>query len=262
VTGAAGVGASSAAEGPLTVPARPAPRTPFNRSITPHRRFAFRTLSLSDVQAIKRAFGVSVNDVVLAICAGALRRYLTDRDALPANPLLAMVPVSVRHEQDPGDFSNRVTAVIAVLHTDVADPVERLRGIHRSMAAAKELQRAVPASILSDITQFAPPALFAQAARLAGQIRIADLLNPPFNLTISNVPGPRQKLYLSGALMTHFHPVSVVAEGQGLNITVQSYLDNLDFGLIACRELVPDVWDLCDHLVDASDELLTAAVAA
>ena len=130
------------------------------------------------------------------------------------------------------------------------------------MAQAKELQRAIPATILTDMTQFTPPVLAAQAARLASRIRIADRMNPPFNLTISNVPGPREPLYLSGAPMRHFFPVSTIAEGQGLNMTVQSYLDNLDFGFIACRELVPDLWDLCTHLDEAMDELLKATAQA
>jgi diacylglycerol O-acyltransferase len=238
----------------LTLPNRFAPRTPFNRSITPHRRFAFRTLRLSDAQAIKKAFGVTVNDVVMALCAGALRRFLAERQALPAQPLVAMVPVSVR--AGTGEHgTNRVSGVLCSLHTDLADPVERLLAIHESMASAKELQQAIPADLLTDLNQFAPPALAARAARLVSAVNVVDRLNPPFNLTISNVPGPRQPLYLSGARMTNFFPVSVVAEGQGLNMTVQSYLDNLDFGLIACRELVPDLWELCDLLPVAMEEL-------
>lgn len=243
------------------LPSRPAPRTPFNRSISPHRRFAFRSLPFDDARTIKSAFGVTVNDVVMALCAGALRRYLLDHDALPDDPLIAMVPVSVR---EPGDetYTNRVTGVVASLHTDRADAADRLRRIHGSMAAAKELQQAVPATILSDVAHFLPPAVAAQAARLATSTRIADRMNPPVNVTISNVPGPRQPLYLSGAEMRHFYPVSTIVEGQGLNMTVQSYLGNLDFGFLACRELMPDVWDLCDHLGDAMDELLAAAKEA
>ena len=239
-----------------TLPNRPAPRTAFNAAITPHRRFAFTTLPLSDVRKVKTSFGVTVNDVVMALCAGALRRYLLDKDALPDDPLIAMVPVSVRVPGATDDSSNMVTGVVAPLHTNIADPAARLRAIHASMAAAKELQRAVPASLLTDATQFAPPALAAQAARLASRLKIANRMASPINLTISNVPGPRQTLYLSGAAMEHFYPVSTIAEGQGLNMTVQSYLDNLDFGLIACRELVPDLWDLCGHLSTSLEELL------
>jgi diacylglycerol O-acyltransferase / wax synthase len=243
------------------LPTRPAPRTPFNRPITPHRRFAFRTLSLSDAQTVKRAFDVTVNDVVMALCGGALRRYLAGHGELPEQSLVAMVPVSVRAESGAGESSNQVTGVIAPLHTDLADAADRLVAIHRSMAAAKELQRAIPASMLTDVTQFAPPALMGRAARLASRIRLTDRFNPPVNLIVSNVPGPRQPLYLSGARMEHFYPVSNIADGQGLNMTVQSYLDNLDFGLIACRELVPDLWTLCDGLEETMDELLKAAAA-
>jgi len=248
-----------AGEERLELPNRVAPRTPFNRAVTPHRRFAYKTLRLSHAQTVKRALGVTVNDVVMAICGAALRRYLLDRDTLPPESLVAMVPVSVRTGGEGELGSNRVTGMLCALHTDVADPVARLRAIHESMASAKELQRAVPADILSDITQFAPPALVARAARLSSGVRLADRLNPPFNLTISNVPGPRQPLYLAGTPMTHFYPVSVVADGQGLNMTVQSYLDNLDFGLVSCRELVPDLWDLAGHVGDALDELVEAA---
>jgi WS/DGAT/MGAT family acyltransferase len=241
------------------LPTRPAPATPFNKSITAHRRFAFESLQLADAQTVKRAFGVTVNDVVMAMCAASLRRYLSARGALPTDPLVAMVPVSVRTGKETDTYSNRVSGITASLHTDVADPVERLMAIHRSMAAAKELQRAIPADVLTDLTQFTPPVLAAQAARLAGVIKIADRVNPPFNLIISNVPGPRQPLYLAGAVMKHFYPVSGVADGIGLNMTVQSYLGNLDFGLIACRELMSDLWDLCHELPGSLVELLEAA---
>jgi diacylglycerol O-acyltransferase / wax synthase len=242
-----------------TLPNQSAPRTPFNRTITPHRRVAFETLPLEDAKRVRRALDVTVNDIVLAVCASALRRYLIDHDALPAEPLIAMVPVSVRDPASDTAGSNRVSGVLCPLHTDVEDPVERLRAIHESMAAAKEMQRAIPADMLSDMSQLAPPALAARAARLATGVRMADRLNPPFNLVVSNVPGPREPLYLSGARMTHFFPVSAVAEGQGLNMTVQSYLGNLDFGLTACRELVPDLWNLAGHLAPGLEELVTAA---
>ena len=134
--------------------------------------------------------------------------------------------------------------------------------IHESMAAAKELQRAIPADVMTDMTQFTPPGLAARASRLAGSIRIADHMRPPANVVISNVPGPREPLYLSGRTMSHLYPVSTVIDGMGLNMTVQSYLDNLDFGLLADRELVPDLWDLCDLLRPAMDELLAAAATA
>ena len=237
---------------------RLAPPTPFNRTITAHRRFAFRTLKLSDVQFVKRAFGVTVNDVVMALCASVLRTYLGDRDELPGDPLVAMVPVSVRSGGDSDVFSNQVSGVTCSLHTDLDDPVERLTAIHESMAAAKELQSAIPAGVLTDMSQFTPPILAAQAARLASRMQLGNRMRL-FNVVISNVPGPRQPLYLAGGVVKHYYPVSTVADGIGLNMTVQSYLDNLDFGLIACRELVPDLWELCDLLPAALDELMAPA---
>jgi WS/DGAT/MGAT family acyltransferase len=144
------------------------------------------------------------------------------------------------------------------LATDVADPVERLLAIHGAMKAAKEMHAAMPAELLQDYTLFAPPALAARAMRLYSRTRIADRMNPPFNLIISNVPGPSEPLYLAGGRLLHFYPVSAVVDGQGLNMTVQSYNGSLDFGFIACRELVPDLWDMTGYLRDAMQELLDA----
>ena len=239
------------------LPQTAAPHTSFNRSITPHRRFSFITLSLEDARRVRKAFGTTLNDVVMALCAGALRRYLEERGELPEEALIASVPVSVRAASEKATYSNRVTAVMAELATDEPDPVKRLRRIHESMRSAKELQEAIPATLLQDFTQFATPALFAQAARIAARLRIADRMRPPFNLIISNVPGPREPLYCGGAQMRTYYPVSAVAEGQGLNITVQSYMDQLDFGFIADRELVPDVWMMTELMHESMDELLS-----
>lgn len=240
-------------------PAMVAPRTSFNRPITPHRRFAYGTAPLADVKTVKNAFGVTVNDVVMAACAGGLRRWLQVHDELPTSPLVAMVPLSIRTAEEQGSFGNRVSAMIAALPTHLADPVERLRAVHEAMRVAKEQHRAIGAETLQDAAQFAMPALVARAARVAAQLRLADYLNPPYNLVISNVPGPRTPLYLAGARVLGYYPVSVVTDGLGLNITVQSYLDNLDLGLVACRELVPDLWTLLGFITDALDELVDAA---
>jgi WS/DGAT/MGAT family acyltransferase len=243
------------------IPQTPAPRTSFNRSITPHRRFAFASFPLADAKRVRRAFGVTLNDVVMAMTSGALRRYLGERGELPDDPLIAMVPVSVRSETEKATYSNRVTAVLADLATDVEDPVQRLRRIHDAMRSARRMQEAVPATLLQDFTQFATPALAAQAARIAARAKIADRMNPPFNVVISNVPGPREPLFCAGAQMRTYYPVSAVAEGQGLNVTVQSYLDSLDFGLIACRELVPEIWKIVHYLGEALEELVKRAQA-
>ena len=238
---------------------RPAPKTSFNKAITPHRRFAFRTLSIEEAKTVRRAYGVTLNDVVLAISAGALRDYLIAREELSTEPLVAMVPVSIRTESEANVYSNRVTSVLCPLHTQIADPVERLQAIHRSMKSIKEMQAAIPANLLTDLAHFAPPAVLARASRVVTRTKVLDRLNPPFNVIVSNVPGPNVALYTSGARLQHFYPVSTIVDGQGLNITVQSYLGNLDFGVVACRELVENPWEITDGLARSLDELLTAA---
>ncbi|MGH0031561.1 MAG: WS/DGAT/MGAT family O-acyltransferase [Myxococcota bacterium] len=240
----------------------PVPRTPFNDRITPHRRFAFGSLSLDDVKEIKSQLGVTVNDVVMAICAGALRRYLEERGQLPADPLVAMVPVSVRTEEQKGSFGNQVSAMTASLHTHVADPIQRLDRIHESMRVAKERHKALPATLLQDFAQFAPPAVAARAARVIARATVADWMDVPFNVVISNVPGPQFPVYGMGAKLVANYPVSAINDGVGLNITVQSYDGSLDFGLVACRELMPDVWDLMDGLRHSLQELKQAAKEA
>lgn len=234
------------AVGPL--PPLAAPRTPFNAPITAHRRFAFRSTSLAAVKAVKNELGATVNDVVMAVCAGGLRTWLEDHDALPDGPVVAMVPVSIRTGQETERWTNRVSAIFAALPTDEADPVARVGRVHESMVDAKRLFDAVPAETLTDFAQFPPPAVFTQAMRVA--TRLSSRFRSPVNLVISNVPGPREPLYAAGARLLHYYPVSTIVDGQGLNITVQSYLDSLDFGLVSCRELVPDLWSMVDAIVE------------
>ena len=233
-------------KGPL--PALSAPRTPFNASITAHRRFAYRSTSLQSVKDIKNALGATVNDVVMAVCAGGLRSWLEDHDALTEQPLNAMIPVSIRTGEETERWTNRVSSIFAELPTHEADPVKRVELVHNSMVGAKELFDAIPAAQLTDFAQFPPPAVFARAMRLS--TRLMTRINPPVNLVISNVPGPRQPLYAAGSRLLHYYPVSTIVDGQGLNVTVQSYLDTLDFGLVACRELVPDLWDMLDAMIN------------
>jgi len=241
---------------PPALPPTQAPRTPWNRPITPHRRFAYTTVSLDDAKLIRRQFGCTFNDVVMAVCSGTLRRYLDKHDCLPDDSLIAMVPVSVRSGNEEDSYQNRVSALMADLATNEPDPAKRLARVQQSMTAAKESFAAIPAEALQDFTQFAPPAVAARAMRMYSRLRIADRMNPPFNLIISNVPGPAYPLYSAGAKLQHFYPVSALADGQGLNMTVQSYNGNLDFGFIACRELVPDLWVMTDLLQESMQELL------
>jgi WS/DGAT/MGAT family acyltransferase len=235
-----------------------APATPFNKPITPHRRFAFRSVDLAAVKKIKNVFGVSVNDVVMAMCAGALRRWLAGHDALPTQPLIAMIPVSVRDPASKGALGNKVSAMLAMLPTNIAEPGRRLEIVHQATRIAKAQQAAIPQGLVDQISDFAPPALTARAARVVFATGLLHRL-PPFNVTISNVPGPNVPVYLCGARLLAHYPVSVVTDGQGLNITLVGYLGQLHFGLVSCRELVPDIDALAGYLVDELALLLEAA---
>ncbi len=237
-----------------------APPTPFNRSIGPNRRLAMGSAPLADVKQIKSALGVTVNDVVMAVSAGALRSYLISHDALPEDPLRAMVPVSIRTGQEADRWTNRVAAVFVSIPTHLDDPLERVQAAHEAMNRAKDQFELMPADTLVEMADLAMPAIVGQASRLAGSLHLADRASSaPVNVVISNVPGPRQPLYMAGARMRRFFPVSTITEGVGLNITVQSYLDSLDFGLIACRDLMPDLDDLLDQHIAEIDVLLDAA---
>jgi diacylglycerol O-acyltransferase / wax synthase len=223
-----------------------APQTPFNAPISPHRRWAFRDLPLAEIKQVKAAAGITVNDVIVALCSGALRRWLLDRGELPDEPLVAAIPVSIRTDGE--QHGNRVSAMFAPLATNLDDPAERLATTGQAMHAAKEQHGALPAELLTDVTQVAAPALANQAARLNARLRLLERVNP-FNLIISNVPGPRIPLYYAGAPLLAYYPLSAIANGQGLNITVMSYQDTVFLGLLACRELVPDLEELADHVV-------------
>ncbi len=227
----------------------PAPATPFNAAITAHRRIAFRSVDLDTVKTVKQAHGISVNDVVMAMAAGGLRRWLLDHDALPDAPLVAMVPVSVRDESGAGTMGNKISAMLARLPTNLVDPKERLRVAHEATRLAKAQHAAIPKGLVESVTEFAPPAFVARAARVVFATRVLHRV-PPFNLTISNVPGPNIPVYMGGARLLAQYPLSVVADGQGLNITVMGYLGQLHFGLLACRELVPDIEKLANYLVE------------
>ncbi len=232
-----------------------APSTPFNAPISPHRRWAFADLPLDEVKRLRTGTDLTVNDVVMALCAGALRRWLQLHDGLPNAPLVAAVPVSVRTKDQKGEHGNRVSMMLAPLPTNLSDPGERLGAMHEAMRDAKEQHDAIPASLLGDVTQFALPALANQAWRLSAGLRLMERVNP-FNLFISNVPGPNVTLYFAGAKVLAYYPVSALVDGQGLNITVMSYCGSLYFGLVACRRLVPDLDVMAGFLRDELDALI------
>jgi diacylglycerol O-acyltransferase len=248
----------------LTPPPAPfaAPRTSLNGAITPHRKYAFTQMPLDELKAVKNALGGTVNDVVLAVCAGALRRYFVSRNEALSAPLVALVPISVRTEEQQGALGNQVSSMLVSLATDVADPVERLHTISEGTRGAKERQNAIGADTLQNWVEFAAPAVAARAARLYSRMKLADRHRPIYNLTISNVPGPPFPLYSGGAQLLATYPMGPINEGAGLNITVTSYLAQMFFGFHACRESVGDVWGVARGADESLDELTKAASAS
>jgi WS/DGAT/MGAT family acyltransferase len=233
-----------------------APRTSFNGRISPHRRFAFGRLELDDVKEVKNHYGCTVNDVVVSVCAGAVRRWLELHDELLAEPLVAQIPVSVRSSEQMGTFGNRIMLMSAPLRTEVADPAERLLRTHEDLRVMKERHRALPAELLKDVNHFIPPAVFSRAARVTFALSSGAPGRPTWNLVISNVPGPQFPLYCAGARLEAHYPVSVITDGMGLNITVMSYCGKLDFGLVADRDQMPDLWSVMDWLGEELDLLV------
>jgi diacylglycerol O-acyltransferase / wax synthase len=236
-----------------------APRTPLNVSITNQRTYAARSVSLADVKQTAKRLNVTLNDVVLAACAQALRRYLADDNALPKASLLAAVPVSLRAAGDTAQ-NNQATIMLVSLATDIADPLERLKAINQSSSSSKEITGSLKAVVPTDYPSFGAPWLMTGLATLWGRSKMADNLPPIANVTISNVPGPQTPLYMAGAKVDTYFPVSIPAHGMALNMTVQSYNGTLDYGLIACRRAVPDITELADYVVQAHEELHALAL--
>jgi len=230
-------------------PGLTAPKTRFSGPrISPHRRYVFGQLELADVKVAKNKHGTTVNDVVVSICAGAVRRWLLAHDDLPDVPLVAQVPVSVRTGEELGTYGNRILLMGAPLYTDEPDPVLRLQKTHEALLELKERRDALPAALLQDANNFIPPAVFARAARLTFAYSTSRPGRPTWNLVISNVPGPQFPLYMAGAKLIANYPVSVILDGMGLNITVMSYMGHMDFGLVADRDQMPDVDTLMDYM--------------
>jgi diacylglycerol O-acyltransferase len=223
-----------------------APKTMFNVDITGSRRFAAQDWPLDRIRAISKASGTTLNDVVLAMCSGAVRTYLDELGALPDTSLVSMVPVGLKSrnaESLAGGGGNAVGSVMVRLGTDLPDPAERLKAVHRSMKSGKDaLASMTPNQIVAMSALGMAPSIVIPMLRLNGVLR------PPFNLIISNVPGPRSTQYLNGARMTGTYPVSVPMQGMALNITCNSYADDMCFGLTGCRRSVPHLQRLLTHL--------------
>lgn len=227
-----------------------APKTMFNVKIGGARRVAAQSWSLDRIKAIKQAAGVTVNDVVLAMCAGALRAYLSEQSALPDAPLVAMVPVSLRSEADVDSGGNQVGAVLCSLATDIADPAVRLGAIAESMRGNKKVFAG-----LSKTESMALSALLMSPVAFATVPGFIAATPPPFNIVISNVPGPRAPMYWKGARLDGNYPMSIALDGLALNITLVNNAGNLDFGLVGCRHSVPHLQRLLTHLEDSLADL-------
>jgi len=233
------------------------PRTVLNVQITPERSYAARSLPLAPARRLAKASGAKLNDIVMAVCAGALRRYLLDRKALPKRQLTAFVPISLR-ELGNTDMSNQVTGMICGLATHIADPVARLRAIVESSRNSKRIAGEIKDATPTDFSFVGAPVVLSTLSRLYGRSGVSNWVNPPCNVVISNVPGPPVPLFCAEAKVSGLYPVSIPAHGVALNLTVQSYVDNLDFGLTADRRAVPDIDRLADYLAVSFKELADA----
>lgn len=231
-----------------------APRTIFNRQVSDARSFAMASLPLDEAKRIARASGVSLNDVVMALCASALRAHLLKQKSLPAQPLIAAMPVSLRASDD-AEINNQVSMVQCLLPTHLSDPLDRLHAVNESTAGIKQQVGQLRGLIPTDFPGFAAPMWARGLSRLWARGRVAERLPALANVVISNVPGPPVPLYIAGALVVHYFPVSIVTHGLGLNITVQSYAGKLEFGITACREALPRPDALARGVSSALDEL-------
>ncbi len=239
-----------------------APLTPFSHSLTPRRAVSFARAALSDVKAIKNAFGATVNDVVLAACAIAMRRRLESAGVLPDRPLIASVPVSARKVGEDAESFNRVSAMFVGLPVHLSDPVEILAEVSLNAATSKKMMASMGADLLGDWVELLPPLLFAQAMQLYSALRMAERHAPVHNLVVSNVPGPPFPFYAGGARVLAVYPLGPILEGAALNVTVFSYEDALDIGVVTCPDLAPEVGPLSAAIVEAVAELKDAADVA
>lgn len=229
------------------------PHTALNTRIGAARRFVAQSWKIDRIKRVGKAMGLTVNDVVLAMSSGALRQWLLNFSELPDRPLSVMAPVALQ-PKDADDYGNAVTAILCSLATNIADPVERAMAIHHSMAQGKALLQSMTRSEINLLTMLgAAPAALPLALGLGHRM-------PPFNVVVSNVPGPRERLYWNGARLDGMYPVSIPVNGVALNITVTSNVDSLDFGLIACRRSIPSAQRLIDYLEETLADLEAAVL--
>jgi WS/DGAT/MGAT family acyltransferase len=225
------------------------PPTMLNKSISSERSFAGVSISLSRSKALAKQAGGKLNDVVLALASGVVRRYLQQYSTLPAKSLTAAVPISLREEGNT-EANNQVFGMICSIATNIEDPKARLEAIIAQSTKSKEMSHPLRALMpqISNISMLGAPMMLQVLALVYSRSNLSDVLPPAANITVSNVPGPRQTLYAAGAELLHIFPVSISTHGQALNITVQSYRDQLDFGFIVGANIIPHVQVMSDML--------------
>jgi len=238
----------------------PVPRTRFNGCVSPHRVFDGRSFAIDDLKFIRTTVpGATINDVVLTVCGGALRKYLADKEELPGDSLVAMTPISVRSPDKQKSAGNQVSAMTVAIGTDINDPMKRLEAVFEHTTNSKELTNAVGAKTMTDYTQFIPSTTAGLAARLYTGLGLANRMKLPMNCVITNVPGPNVPLYMTGARLVTQFGTGPILDGMGLIMPVFSYGGQITISITSCREMVPDPGFFADCIQESFDELMAAA---
>jgi WS/DGAT/MGAT family acyltransferase len=240
------------------IPVIKTPSSPFNGRITANRSYAFSDLPLADFKTVGKAFGATLNDAVVAVCAGALRRYMLSIGEVPTEPLIVCIPSSLRTGDEKERWTNHISMFFAEFPTHLDDPQARLDSVHTDLKAAKENFDALPTHLFRDAMRFVPQVLWNSSVKLLGKAP-EWMPGATWNVVVSNVRGPSHTVEVCGATMTGYWPAAFLTPGIGLNITLQSYKDRVDFGFMGCTDLVPDLWDMPRYMAEELKALLALA---